>query len=393
MATPVESNTGFLVAFNRELRWYRENVGDIVLSLCVLVLSMLVVAWIFSSGTVRDMPIAVIDNDNTSLSRTYIRMLDAAPELKVSNSFLSPIEAREQLEQASIYAFVVIPKDFHKDLKTGRQAKVTAWHSGQFLTISGNIVKSLTEVTATMSAGVNMTSLEMRGESPLVAEVDFMPIQAELRTLFNPFDNYQYFLVAGLLPAMLQVFVMLWTVFLVGREYQNSTAKQWLDSAGGVFKAVLAKVLPVFAISMIIALACLIWLYSIAGWPIEGSLALLVFAWFLMIVAYLSLGVLFASLAPKLATALSVAVFFTAPAFAYAGVTFPQQSMPLLAQWWTYLLPIRTLLKLQIDQVEIGTSIHSSIPEVFILLAFILIPLPFALYRLRTRCDAQQAGS
>jgi ABC-2 type transport system permease protein len=386
-------DTGFTAALKREFLLYRARAADILISLSVLAISMVVVSSLFSAGTLRDMPIAVIDQDNSSLSRTYIRMLDASPEMEVVDSLVSPLEARELLEQASIYAFVVVPKDFRKDLKAGRQTTVVAWHSGQFLTVSGNIMKSLTAVTATMSAGANMTALEMQGESRFAADVNFMPIQAELRTLFNPFHNYQYFLVAGLLPAMLQVFVMIWTVYLVGLEFQNGTAGKWQATAGNVVNAVMAKVLPIFVLSSVIGLLCLIWLFAIAAWPIAGSLPLLIVAWILMIAAYIVLGLVFACFAPKLATALSVAVFFTAPAFAYAGVTFPQQAMPLLAQFWTYILPIKSLLKLQIEQVEIGASLANSMPEIFILLAFIVLPLPLALYKISARSRALQASA
>jgi ABC-2 type transport system permease protein len=107
-----------------------------------------------------------------------------------------------------------------------------------------------------------------------------------------------------------------------------------------------------------------------------------------MILAYIVLGILFAAFAPQFTIGLSFAVFFTAPAFAYSGLTFPQQSMPLLAELWAYLLPIRSLVLLQIEQAEIGTSVLSSMPELLILSAFILLPLPFAVRRLKLRCDA-----
>ncbi|MFC4699187.1 ABC transporter permease [Glaciecola siphonariae] len=382
---------GFFNALTRELRYYRSCYGDICISLSILIGSMVVVAWIFSSATLTNLPIAVVDTDNSSLSRTYIRMLEAAPELHIAEKLNSVAEARERLEQASIYAFVVIPNDFSKQIKTGGQTTVVAWHSGQFLTISGMISKSLKVVTGTMSAGVKLTSLEKRGDSQVKAAVDFMPIKPELRTLFNPFQNYQFFLVGSVLPAMLQVFVMVWTVFVVGREYSQNTQAVWLSSGKDVFRAVAAKVLPIFIISTVIGLSCLTWLYAVQGWPIEGSVTMLFIGWLVMIASYISLGLLFVAFSPQLATALSLTVFFTAPAFAYAGITFPQLGMPYLAQLWSYILPIRTLLRLQIEQVEIAAPVTQSLPELLILVAFVVVPLPFALYRIHTRCKSNNA--
>ncbi|KAA1159796.1 ABC transporter permease [Pseudoalteromonas fuliginea] len=383
---------GFVTTLKRELQYYKSDGCECLISIFILLASMITVAWIFSSGTLTNLPIAVIDHDGSSVSGTYSRMLEATPEMHIVDKLSSTAEAKKLLEQASIYAFVVIPRDFAKDIKTGQQTTVVAWHSGQFLTMSGVILKSLRQVTGTMSAGVKITALSKKGESTLAANVDFSPLQSELRTLFNPFQNYQYFLVASLLPAMLQVFVMIWTVYIVGREFQNSTFTQWLDAKNNVYAAIAAKVLPIFILASCIGIGCLYWLFGYMRWPINGSVSFLILGWELMILAYIVLGLLFASLASRLATALSFAVFFTAPAFAYVGITFPQHAMPLLAKIWAYILPIKTLLRLQVEQVEIGAPIVNSLPELLTLIAFILLPLPLAINRIHARSSVFKKG-
>jgi ABC-2 type transport system permease protein len=384
---------GFIAVLTRELKHYRHHGGDFLLSIFFLLASMIVVFWIFTTGTLTDLPIAVIDQDGSSMSRAYIRMLEATPEMRITEHISSPAKAGELIEQASIYAAILIPRNFAKDIKTGRQVTVVAWHSGQFLTISGVLSKILRQVTGTLSAGIEMTSLAKRGASALAAQVNFEQIRPELRTLFNPFQNYQYFLVAGLLPAMLQVFVMVWSVFVVGREFRDSTSAQWLTPGTTIYAAVAAKVLPIFVVASVIGLGCLGWVHGISGWPVSGSLSVLIFGWALMIGAYIVLGLLAAGFAPKLVTALSFTAAFSAPAFAYAGITFPQQGMPLLAQLWSYALPIRTLLSLQVEQTQIGAPASSSVPELLILIAFILLPLPIALRKIRMRCETRGEGS
>jgi ABC-2 type transport system permease protein len=382
---------GFLTALAREYKYYRLAGTELFISVAILLSSMVVVAWIFTAATLTDLPIAVIDNDGTSVSRTYTRMLEATPQMHIVKNLFSPMEARELLEQGSVYAVVFIPKYFARDIKSGEQVTIIGWHSGQLLTISGVLSKSLRQVTGTMSAGIEMTSLSKRSGNVLAAQVNYEPIKTELRTLFNPFQNYQYFLVAGLLPSMLQVFVMVWSVFAVGREFRDHTSEEWLTSGGTVYAAIAAKMIPIFFVASLIGFACLSWLYGISGWPVNGSLGLLILAWELMIISYLVLGVLSASFAPKLVISLSFTAFFTAPAFAYAGITFPQQAMPFLAQIWTYALPVRTLLRLQVEQVEIGAPISSSMTELLILSCFILVPLPFVIYQIKSRCKAEDS--
>lgn len=376
---------------SRELDYYRYRGGEFVLSIAILLASMVIVAWTFSSGAIREVPIAVIDHDGSSISRAFIRMLEATPEMHISEQIETPIEARELLEQGSIYAAVLIPQDFAKDIKTGRQTTVIGWHNAQFLTISGVLSKGLNQVTATLSVGIEMTSLAKRGENATVVAVNVEPIRPELRTLFNPFQSYQYFLVAALLPAMLQVFVMIWSVFVVGREFRDHTSGDWVPAGTSLYAAIAAKILPVFVVASVIGLGCLSWVHGYAGWPVSGSFGMLVLGWELMIVAYIVLGLVAVGLAPQLATALSFTAAFTAPAFAYAGITFPQQAMPALAQLWTYALPVRTLLRLQVEQAQLGGAVNSSFGELSILLAFIILPLPLAIWLIRTRWETAQA--
>lgn len=379
-------SSGFVVALLRELKHYHGR-SELMLSVAVLLASMMVVVWTFASGTLRDLPIAVIDQDNSSVSRLYIRMLDAAPEMRIRMQLATPNQARELLEQGTVYAAVLIPRDFAKNLKTGRQATVIGWHSGQFLTISGALSKSLVQVTASLSAGIEMTTLAGRGDSTLAAQVHFEPVQSELRTLFNPLQNYQYFLVSALLPSMLQVFVMVWGVLAVGREFRAHSAGEWLSAGHTIYAAVAAKMLPVFVVASVIGLGCLAWVHGYSGWPVAGSLVMLILGWEIMIAAYLVLGLLTVSLVPQLATALSITAAFTAPAFAYAGITYPQQAMPVLAQIWAYALPIRTLLRLQVEQAQMGAPVINSLPELIILLGFVVLPLPWALKKIRLRCE------
>lgn len=392
MQSQLQHKVSFITALKRELAYYRYNGRECFIAIAILLASMTSVAWVFSSGTLTNLPIAVIDNDNSSLSRSYIRMLEAAPEIHIVEQLTSTTQARELLEQASIYAFVLIPNNFAKDIKTGRQTNIASWSSGQYLTISSTISKSLRQVTGTLSAGIEITSLNKRIDSSLAARVNYSPIQSELRTLFNPYQNYQFFIVSSLLPAMLQMFVMIWTVFVVGRELQDNTWAQWLNSGSSVYSIVTAKLLPIFIIASVIGFACIFWLFGISGWPVNGSLSLLILGWELMILAYLVLGVLFTSLTKNLATGLSFTIFFTAPAFAYVGITFPQHAMPLIAQIWTYILPVRSLLRLQVEQVEMAAPVINSLPEILILLCFIALPTPLIITQIRRRCKTADVG-
>ncbi|MDP2136260.1 MAG: ABC transporter permease [Candidatus Didemnitutus sp.] len=346
-----------------------------------LPLGCVALLWaVFARGVATGLPVTVVDLDRSSASRQLVRALDATPGLAVRARPETLADGQAAVRRGTAEAVVLVPRDFMRRLKRGEAAEVTAWFNAQFL-LTGNVVaRELQSAVLTFSAQAEARARLARGEPRVAVGISLQPVAARRDTLHNPSLNYLPFLVAGLSATVVQMLAMLAAVRAVGRELRDGTAGEWLAASGGrIGPAVAAKcVLPVAAGSAAGA-AFLAGLHGWYGWPMPGSWLMLLGALLLMVLAYTGLGLLVTALTANYRLASSVAAFVTAPALAFAGLTFPLGSMPGPAEIWGQLLPLTTFLRLQIEQAGRGAAAAGSAMELLILGAVTVVTFAAAL--------------
>lgn len=368
-------STPFSASLRREVRLLRARPWDLAMVSWVPLLALLLMVWIFSAGLVQRLPIAVWDQDHSSLSRQLVRMLDATPGLAVQSQALNASEAQWALQSMGAYAVVQIPPDFARDVKQGRGADVVLLHNAQLATHSSLIQRDLRQVVGTLSAGVEMQARARRGDPAQALRVRMEPIRTNLVSLFNISTNYEQFLAAALIPALLHILGMTAGAWSVGRELRDRTLGQWLAEATGQERAGWSAIAGALAGKLACALAslglggalALLWMTAGRGWhPGQGaaSLAWVGLALLLLIAVSLAAGALLAALTLSLRTALSGAGLLSAPAFAFSGVGFPLLAMPDSARAWALSMPYTHYARLQIEQLQMGAPIVQSLPIV-----------------------------
>lgn len=338
---------GWRACARREWAWLRANPWDLALISWLPLAVGLLVLWIFSAGVARDLPIVVIDEDHSALSRQLLRSLDASPGLRIAAQADRWDEALPLLRQRLAYGVVQVPAGTAHLIQTGQSAAVNVWVNGQFQAHAGALGRDVRAVVGTLSAGIELAAREKRGAAPAVARAQMEPIRLRSATVFNEAGSYEGFLVLALLPAVAQVFMTLAAVSAVGRELKAGSVADWLASAGGRWPAALAgKLLPAllaFALLEALFVAGL----AARGWPVLGSLPMLGAGLAALLLAQIGLGLLLVGVTLNFRNALSGAAFLTAPAFAFCGQGFPLQAMPTLARGWAEALPLTHYLQLQ----------------------------------------------
>jgi ABC-2 type transport system permease protein len=353
----------FIASLRREAAWLRANPWDLAMMSWVPLLAVAIIWWTFSAGLPTRLPIGVMDQDHSALSRQLLRFLDATPGLQPVQSYVSTAEATQALRRGEVYGVVSIPPDFAKALKQGQAAQVTLLHNAQFGLHSSLIQRDVRTAVATLSAGVELTARHKRGESALAAQVAMEPIKTRLVTLFNPALNYEQYLAAALIPAVLHILAMTAGAWTLGRELRDRSLGTWLGPLPGWSHstgALLGKLLwPLLALGTVATLAMggLTWG---RGWHPQGSVAWVLLALWVFLALSLAMGAFAACASRSLRTALSATGFITAPAFAFGGVGFPLQSMPVLARTWAELLPYTHYVRLQMEQLQMAAPWSNS---------------------------------
>lgn len=370
-------------------REWAELKGSPLVQAQLLWLPVLVIALlgaVFMRGTATGLPIALVDLDHSSASRELSRTLDAAPGLVVRMRTTRLAEANAAVRRGTVEGIVLIPADFRRQLKRGETGEVTAWFNAQFLLTGNALSRELQTAVLSFSAGVSALNRLGLGESPAKVAITLQPIAARRDSLGNPYLNYIPFLVPGLAAAVVHLFAMLGAVRVVGRELRVGTAGTWLKLAdGNIGIAVAGKLLAPTLAGVVTGTAFLAGLHGWLGWPMPGNWLVLLGAMGLMVLAAEGMGLLIVGITANYRFSSSIAAFMAAPALAFAGLTFPLESMPAVAEAWGRALPLTSFVRVQLAQAGRGAPAATAIPDLALLAAMALASFALALPLLRWR--------
>lgn len=355
-----------------------------MLTIMLPLLTFAMFTALFSANKASDLPVAVCDKDCSSLSRKLIRFLDATQSIRVASHVNDIEEGKGLIEAGKVYALFTIPEQMERSVYAGKSPKVIGYFNNQYLLTAGAISRDMLTVVGTVSAGINLKTRQKKGESLEAAMERINPITVDSHTLFNPSANNAYYLVPMLLPNMLQVFVLLTTIFAFGIELREGTGKELLERAGGsIVLATIGKMFPytiLFFVLANVANGILFLNYDLSA---SGSLRFLTVAYFAYILAYQSLGVLLVALCANFRLALSIGGIYCSPAFAFAGATFPIVAMPVFGKVWSAMLPMTYFFQLMIDQLFRGAPMRVSMMPLAMLCFFALLGPGLMLPRLK----------
>ncbi len=366
----------------REVRAWRRRPLEPALLLVLPLATWAFFLALLAAGTPTDLPIAVVDLDRSATSRRLARALDATPSLRVAATPDSTATAAAAARAGQVYGVVTVPAGFERDIGRGAPPTLVIDYNAQWL-LPGSLVRRDARAAATdLAAALEAARAAARAGS-WSARPPAEPVAVDAHALFNPQLNYAHFLLPALLPAMLQLFVLLQTVSAVGRELRHRTAGAWLDAAGGRTAVALAgKLLVPGAWFAALAGGMLVVVHRVAGVPMHGSVPLLLAAALVFVLGCQAVGVLLVSWTANLRLATSVAAFYGGVAFAFAGVTFPLGGMPWAARAWADLLPLTHFVALAFEQAMRAAPARESMPELGALALLVLVPLALASLRL-----------
>ena len=368
-------------SLRREWRLLRARPWDWAMVSWVPLLTMALLCWIFAAGQPYRLPIAVWNEDPSALSRQLVRMLQATPGLEVRQHVLNRLEATDVLQRMDVYGVVHIPPHLERDVKRGAGGAVTLLHNAQLATHSGLLQRDVRQVVGTLSAGIEMQARARRGEPAQALRTRIEPVRTQLVALFNVSTNYEQFLAAALVPALVHILAMTAGAWSVGRELRDRTLCHWLGTQARlpqVLAALLGKLLVPAALLWASALACLLYLSQLRGWAVAGSMGWIAVGLAALVAVSLAAGAALAGITLSLRTALSGAGLLSAPAFAFSGVGFPLLAMGGGARAWALSMPYTHYARLQIEQWQMGAPVAQSLPVVCGLLLAALVLLALA---------------
>lgn len=367
-ATPMQA---VMASARREYRFLRGSPWDLALATWIPCLLLIIMAWLFSAGVPRNLPIAVVDLDRSETSRDLVRHLQASPGLSVSEQPVSLQQAFSLARALKVYAVVYIPVGTGRDIQRGDSGTLLSYFNASYQVAGQAAARDIDTAVQAVSARLAMTEVALsRGP----ASVRAAPITVQTSVLFNPSRSYEHFLLGLLFPAILHLAMCVAVVGAFGRELRDATIQVWLrDSHDRLIPAVLGKIAPYLLLFTVYGGVGLVWLVVIHGNGVAGGFIWLLLGQALMYLAYAAIALLFVAVTRNMASALSVAGLYAGTSLAFSGATFPLQGAPWFTRLWSDLLPYTAYLRLQTQQLDIGSALAVSVWPMGILLLFVLI--------------------
>ncbi|MCC5824726.1 ABC transporter permease [Alkalimonas sp.] len=366
--------SAFRRSLARELAHLQHDKGDRFLTFWLMPALCLFVWWIFSAGQPEQLPVAVLDQDRSTLSRQLIRLVDAAPGVAVTVSADDSKAAVDALRQRQVYGLLILPKGMQDDVYNGQPAELVLQLNSQYTTYASTLQRGIQQAVLTVGVAISADRLQRLGIFADASLDTVMPVQVLATPLYNEGPNYEVFLAATLIPALFQILAMVLTVSAIGRELRDGSAQGWLDTANGSVAIALCSKLLLYLTMLCFYGAGYVWFFQqLVPHSYTGSPLSIWLSFVLMNAAAMAIGVLLIALTRNFRMALSLAGFYSAPAFAYSGQAFPLVAMPELAQYWASILPLTHWLKIYNQQWLAAAPFAAATHPWLILLMILLL--------------------
>ena len=390
-----ELRPGFWLVFWREIDWLRRRPFLLAFVTIVPLALMALLTAIFSAGLATRLPIAVLDLDSSDLSRSIIRMVDATPDTAVAVRAGELAEGRGMILSGKVHGLLMLPQNLERDVFAGRRPEVVFFYNTQTLTTGNLTLRGINAAVPTAAMGIRLSLRTAQGQPIEEAQAAISPIPVQVHALFNPTLNYVHFLLAALLPSLLQIVIVTASAYSVGLDFETRHRLRILRRlGGGLWPAMAGKLLPYTVIFLLVLGVSDAVLFGILELPLHGRGWLLDIAGFLFVLSCQLLGALLALLLTPTATAVSIATLLTSPAFGFMGIGFPRLGMNAFSLGFGSLLPGTWYLTARIDQTIRGTPLDLSWRPILVLLAFVVGLAGLVALRLeRIRANATRDAS
>lgn len=326
--------------WKQEFRTTFRDQGVLIFFILVPLAYPLIYGFIYTNETLRDVPAVVVDDSHSTLSRKYVRMLDASPEVGVVAHCADMEEAKLAMRERKAYGIVYLPETFSDDIAAGRQTQVSLFCDMSGLMYYKALLSANTEVSLEMNAEIKTARAGNTTERQ--DQITVYPIEYTDIALYNPTNGFAAFLLPAVLMLVIQQTLLLGIGLSAGTAREKNQFRDLVPinrHYNGTLRIVLGKGLSYFMIYTLVAtyVLCVVpWIFRLNRIALPGELAL-------FILPYLSACIFFAMTASiaihNRETCMLIFVFTSVPLLFLSGISWPAAAIPPFWRYFSYLFP------------------------------------------------------
>lgn len=379
----------------KELYGIFTDTGVVIIFFIATLIYPLAVCFIYYKESLHDAPIAIVDNSHSSLSRKYIRMIDATPEIKVEYECTSMAEAIDLQKHGKAHGIINIPKSFSKDINTGKQTYINVFADVSSFFWYRNLSVATAYASRTMGYEIETKGLIAQGSTYDDAVRGVRKFIPQETVLYNP-GGYPSFLIPIVLIIVIQQTIFMGIGMMAGKTTERS---KWRDLTPnnvhyrGLFRVIFGRALAVFIVYIPISIYLLIIIPHIFNLPALMSYPLELL-WFIIpfLFASILLGMTISTLFYHRENAIPVYIFMSIPILLMSGFSWPREGMPEFWKIFSYIFPSTLAANGYVRMNTLGASFWEISTEHFALWVQVVVYLSttFFAYRLRLTRKARQ---
>lgn len=385
------------ISFISELRAIFTDSGALLVLLGASIIYPIVYSIAYKENVIREMPVAVVDLDNTSSSRQISKMIDATEKLQVITKPPSLNEAEKLFWKDENKGIILIPADFEKNLLKGQQTNLSVYCDASYFMVYKETLAATFTASSTLSGALEIRQYMANGSSFEQAIVQQNPLQAKYYSLYNPSGAYGFYLMPGILIVILQQTILIGIGIISGsgREMKQHYSVPGLNYKRGNFSIIIGKSLAYFLVALVTSIFTLVWIYDWFQMLSKGSILAVLSILIPFIFATIYLGLAISFLFHKREHSIMFLVFLSPIILFLSGISWPIEAMPKGIQIFANLFPSSHMVPAYLRIRTMGVDIMHVNSEIIILytqtfIYFFMAAGLFKLMKLRNKKEKIQ---
>lgn len=348
----------------KELKAVFKDQGVLIFFLLVPLAYPLLYAFIYTGEVVREVPAAVVDMNKSTLSREFIRKVDATPDVKIQSHCADMEEAKLLLKESKVYGVIYIPESFSSDITKGIQTQVTLYCDMSGMLYYKAILTASTEVSLKMNKAIKVK--RAGNTTDRQDEISATPITYEAVNLFNPQAGYASFLLPAVLILIIQQTLLLGVGLSAGTARENNRFSDLVPLSRqyqGTLRIVLGKSSAYFIIYAIVSayILCVVpKIFSLVQIAQAGTLAAFILPYVLSCIFFAMTCSIFIH---HREACMMIYVFTSVPLLFISGVSWPVSAIPAFWRVISWLFPSTFGINGYIAINSMGATLDQVLPE------------------------------
>jgi ABC-2 type transport system permease protein len=349
----------------------------------VMPLVMLILLGVAATNDVRNVPLAVWDQDRSPASRELIDAYRAADYFRVAYDVGSDAEIESLIASGDARAGMTIPAGFGEAIAAGRAVDIAFVIDGSDPTVAQTALAAATQLGQARSQELLAARLAARGQGGSIV----LPVTVQAQVWYNPDLKSAYYMVPALIGIIMLFLCVVLTSTAIVRERERGTIEQLIVTPIRSWELLVGKLAPYVLLAFLNTVEILVLGVILFGVPIAGSVPLLLACAGLFLVTPLGIGLLISTVAKSQQEAMLLSLFFLLPNIFLSGFFFPIAAMPGWLQAVTYAFPLRYFLTIVRGIILKGAGVDQLLPEIIAIAIYGLVVMTFATRRFRKRLD------